>query len=97
MYFYLATKQVIAKSFYGRKVAVKDYSDTDPGWTPAMNSRAKSRGGGKATTGAKRGRKPKEAEVYVISSDESEEEVSGRVCVLVTGSGGGCASHRENL
>lgn len=64
-----------AKSFYGRKVAVKNYSDDDPGWTPG--TRAKSRGGGKATTGAKRGRKPKEAEVFVISSSEDSAEEVG--------------------
>lgn len=59
------------RSFYGRKVTVKDYSDDDPVWTP---SRARSRGGGKAL--GRRGRKA-EAEVYVISSsDDESDEVS---------------------
>lgn len=65
------------KSFYGRKVPLKDYSDTDPAWSPSA-TRAKSRGGGKAHGGGKRGgRKAKEAEVFVISSSEDSDEVGG--------------------
>lgn len=72
-----ASAAATTKSFYGRKVAVKDYSDGDPAWSPA-SSRAKSRGGGKAIT-TKRGRKVKEAEVYVISSSSDEEDDDNEV------------------
>lgn len=73
------------RSFYGRKISVKDYSDDDPAWTPGSASR--SRGGGGKPPGSKRGRKAKEAEVYVISSsteEDDEEEVRGdnSLCVV---------------
>lgn len=59
------------RSFYGRKVAVRDYgSDSDPSWTP---SGGRNRGGGKPPV-SKRGRKTKQAEVFVISSSSEEEE-----------------------
>jgi len=71
-----SANSVTTKSFYGRRVPVKDYAgledSDDPAWTPSASS--KRRGGGKPlATVAKRGRK-KSAEVYVLSSDDDDSE-----------------------
>ena len=80
--------KTVATTKYGRKVTVKDYSDDDPAWTPGGGSRTgvRTRGGGKPQTyTAKKGRKVRETEVFVISSsdDESEEEVCVLCCQLL--------------